>query len=216
MSWGWTDDNVETLKKLWSEGLSAAQIADEFGQYCSRNAVIGKINRLGLSKPATGAKPGPKQRQPKAEPLPQPCTIAPLAPTQTMGASRAALDDNRYAYNVAARKARGKPPAYTERQREKLLAALDNNAASDNARAERGEGVALLDLRHDSCRWPMGDPRTEAFLYCGEPRDGDAVYCACHRARAYIPTAPRPDVRFSDTSVGKSERGDGDPKELVL
>jgi GcrA cell cycle regulator len=52
----WTDERVELLKKLWAEGLSAAQIANKMGGV-TRNAVIGKVHRLGLSGRATPAKP---------------------------------------------------------------------------------------------------------------------------------------------------------------
>ena len=48
----WTDDRVDLLKKLWAEGLSASQIAGRLGSV-SRNAVIGKVHRLGLSGRAT-------------------------------------------------------------------------------------------------------------------------------------------------------------------
>ncbi len=51
----WTDDRVATLTKLWADGLSASQIAAELGGV-TRNAVIGKVHRLGLSgraKPAS-------------------------------------------------------------------------------------------------------------------------------------------------------------------
>lgn len=48
----WTDDRVESLKKLWAEGLSASQIAARLGGV-TRNAVIGKVHRLGLSGRAT-------------------------------------------------------------------------------------------------------------------------------------------------------------------
>ncbi len=63
---GWTDDRVELLKKLWSEGLSASQIAAELGGI-TRNAVIGKVHRLGLSgrakSPSTAA---PRPRKPRS------------------------------------------------------------------------------------------------------------------------------------------------------
>lgn len=49
----WTDDRVDTLRKLWTEGLSASQIAAELGGV-TRNAVIGKVHRLGLSGRAKG------------------------------------------------------------------------------------------------------------------------------------------------------------------
>ena len=50
----WTDERVEQLKKLWSDGLSASQIAAELGGI-TRNAVIGKVHRLGLVRPHQGA-----------------------------------------------------------------------------------------------------------------------------------------------------------------
>ena len=59
----WTDDRVELLKKLWADGLSASQIAGELGGI-TRNAVIGKVHRLGLSgrakSPSSGA-PRPRK-----------------------------------------------------------------------------------------------------------------------------------------------------------
>src|SRR3979490_543313 len=59
----WTDERVELLKKLWSDGLSASQIATELGGI-TRNAVIGKVHRLGLSgraKSPTPANPRPRK-----------------------------------------------------------------------------------------------------------------------------------------------------------
>lgn len=60
---GWTDERVELLKKLWSDGLSASQIAAELGGI-TRNAVIGKVHRLGLSgraKSPSSAAPRPRK-----------------------------------------------------------------------------------------------------------------------------------------------------------
>ncbi len=48
----WTDERVDKLKKLWADGLSASQIARSLGEV-TRNAVIGKVHRLGLSGRAT-------------------------------------------------------------------------------------------------------------------------------------------------------------------
>ncbi|NOX82561.1 MAG: hypothetical protein GXP06_06175 [Alphaproteobacteria bacterium] len=89
----WTDDRVELLKTLWAEGLSAAQIANKMGGV-TRNAVIGKVHRLGLSGRATPAKPqrgcapslerrgtsaAPKVRRPEVKSvIPEPEFIAPL------------------------------------------------------------------------------------------------------------------------------------------
>ena len=62
----WTDERVETLKKLWTDGLSASQIAAELGGI-TRNAVIGKVHRLGLSgraKSPSSAAPRPRKAAP--------------------------------------------------------------------------------------------------------------------------------------------------------
>src|SRR5476651_2216137 len=61
----WTDERVELLKKLWADGLSASQIAAELGGV-TRNAVIGKVHRLGLSgraKSTGSAAPRPRKQQ---------------------------------------------------------------------------------------------------------------------------------------------------------
>lgn len=59
----WTDERVKLLKKLWSEGLSGREIADQLGGGISRNAVIGKINRLKLSKQRENYKKGSLTRR---------------------------------------------------------------------------------------------------------------------------------------------------------
>src|SRR5690606_37044388 len=67
---GWTDERVETLKKLWMEGLSASQIAGELGEGVTRNAVIGKVHRLKLSARAKPTNSTPRAR-PAARPAPR-------------------------------------------------------------------------------------------------------------------------------------------------
>ncbi|MBE7216994.1 MAG: GcrA cell cycle regulator, partial [Caulobacteraceae bacterium] len=63
---GWTDDRVDSLRKLWLDGLSASQIAKQLGGGVTRNAVIGKVHRLGLSGRATPSKPArPVMRTPR-------------------------------------------------------------------------------------------------------------------------------------------------------
>jgi GcrA cell cycle regulator len=58
---GWTEERVETLKKLWIEGLSASQIAKQLTGV-TRNAVIGKVHRLGLAGRATPSRPAKRPR----------------------------------------------------------------------------------------------------------------------------------------------------------
>lgn len=72
---GWTDERVELLKKLWQDGLSASQIAKQLGGV-TRNAVIGKVHRLGLSGRAAPSKP-----QRTVFKAPRPARVAPAAPS---------------------------------------------------------------------------------------------------------------------------------------
>ena len=75
----WTDDRVETLTQLWREGASATQIANRLGGV-TRNAVIGKIHRLGLSGRGAPSAPGTRRPKPKAEPRlrrPSPLRLSP-------------------------------------------------------------------------------------------------------------------------------------------
>ena len=58
----WTDERVELLRKLWSEGLSASQIAAQLGSV-TRNAVIGKVHRLKLSSRGRTTTAAPRQKK---------------------------------------------------------------------------------------------------------------------------------------------------------
>lgn len=92
---GWTDERVELLKKLWQDGLSASQIAKQLGGV-TRNAVIGKVHRLGLSGRATPSKPA---RPAFKAPRPAPRAAAPAAPrriVQPLAVARPAPEPVRY------------------------------------------------------------------------------------------------------------------------
>lgn len=59
----WTDERIKRLKELWDKGLSASQIASDLGEGVTRNAVIGKAHRMGLS-----SRPSPVKAEPAAKP----------------------------------------------------------------------------------------------------------------------------------------------------
>lgn len=52
----WSEERTSTLKKLWLDGLSASQIAKQLGGV-TRNSVIGKVHRLGLTGRAAPSQP---------------------------------------------------------------------------------------------------------------------------------------------------------------
>lgn len=161
---GWTDERVEQLKKLWAEGLSASQIAGRLGGV-TRNAVIGKVHRLGLSGRATTSRMKSHRARPRAvasNPAKRPVAKSRFG---TVGnpALRALYSPDAETYV---------PPA------EEVVIPL----------AER---KSLQMLTENSCRWPIGDPQTPDFHFCNHTKVPGLSYCEHHARRAYQPPQPR-------------------------
>jgi GcrA cell cycle regulator len=208
----WTDDRVETLKRMWTEGQSASQIAKELGGV-TRNAVIGKVHRLGLSnrdedegEAATEAKPeaAPKletRAAPAATPIePAPAAPAFVAPVSTVPSG--ALPNSSTAASVLAstggpiplRKAivpAGQPlppqPSANEISPEAL--------ASVREVEKRAARLSLMELTERTCKWPIGDPATDDFWFCGLPSQQGKPYCEAHVGVAFQPMSARRDRR---------------------
>jgi len=185
----WTDDRVETLKKMWGEGQSASQIAKELGGV-TRNAVIGKVHRLGLSNRATSgaaAKAEPKAKAVKAEPkvkapvkeaAPEPKTESAAPPKQSAAARRQIIPA-------------GQPlppqPSANEISPEAL--------AKVNEVEKKAKKISLMELTERTCKWPVGDPATEEFWFCGLPVKQGKPYCEAHVGVAFQPMSARRDRR---------------------
>src|SRR6478609_10621078 len=149
---GWTDERVELLKKLWQDGLSASQIAKQLGGV-TRNAVIGKVHRLGLSGRAAPSKPA---RPAFKAPRPARPAAAPSAP-------------RRIAEPVSAQTPSIQPPSPPVRYVE-----------------EAPGSATVLTLGAHMCKWPIGDPSSDSFTFCGRRQD-DGPYCMEHARVAYQP-----------------------------
>jgi GcrA cell cycle regulator len=154
----WTDHRVSSLKQLWADGLSASAIAGQLGGV-TRNAVIGKVRRLGLAARATTSRrrasppathpwhcntvATPRRRTPRASPL------------RTLLSAPAALD-----------------------------AMLDDELLIPPA-----ERKSIDTLTPTSCRWPIGDPKRPDFHFCGRTKLANFPYCQLHARRAFRVTA---------------------------
>lgn len=152
----WDDQRIEQLKKLWGEGLSASQIAAELGGV-TRNAVIGKVHRLGLSgraksKPAVAARPRVK------------ATVKAATRTTTTVVARGNLATVEVMEVV--------PMALPQRE----------NVVIPMARR-----ISIMELREGVCRWPLGDPLQADFAYCGADCSVGNTYCEAHSRLAYQP-----------------------------
>lgn len=152
----WSEERVELLRRLWEEGLSASRIATQLGGV-TRNAVIGKIHRLGLSnRTKTGETAGLA-----SEEIGQGDGIAVLA----SGDGTIPLGEMPVEIRT------GKP------------------AAPVALPASRR--VTIMDLRESMCRWPIGDPTSPDFHFCGDRSITGLPYCTDHAQIAYQPAAER-------------------------
>jgi GcrA cell cycle regulator len=195
----WTDERVETLKRMWGEGQSASQIAKELGGV-TRNAVIGKVHRLGLSNRAGSkeeeeeatAAPAPVAAA-RPEPTPRPEPAAPRAePPRPAAAPVAASVSN--VTPLPVRKAiipAGQPlppqPSLNEISPEAL--------ASVREVEKRAKRLTLMELTERTCKWPIGDPATDDFWFCGLPSLPGKPYCEAHVGVAFQPMSARRDRR---------------------
>jgi GcrA cell cycle regulator len=164
----WTDERIEQLKQHWTEGKSASQIASLLGNGISRNAVIGKVRRLGLtgrakSPTSGGSRPRRPPTSPAAHRPPAPRPIS-TAPRMTRGATALAIV----------------PEALAEADPEVLESVV----------VPMSLRVTIIELREAMCRWPLGDPTSSEFRYCGSPT-ASGPYCAYHGGLAYQPAQER-------------------------
>ncbi len=187
----WTDERVELLKNMWGEGRSASQIAKELGGV-TRNAVIGKVHRLGLSNRATPAKAAkdkpaakePAKRKPKAAPAASPKSTEP--PSSTTIVAKALTIPPRKPIITA-----GKPlppqPSLNEISQEALATVAEVEKTAKK--------LTLMQLTEKTCKWPIGDPATDDFWFCGLGVQQGKPYCEAHNAVAFQPMSARRDRR---------------------
>ncbi len=177
----WTDERIEMLKKLWLEGLSASQIAAELGGV-TRNAVIGKVHRLGLSGRAKSANsPQPRQRKPITKTTSAAASPSARSQGSTVGSSASSSISYASRGNAAL-----KPIMLEELE---IIAVAEQKP--EEVVVAMSRRVSIMELRDGVCRWPLGDPMSVDFVYCGADSDKTEVYCTCHSRMAYQPTQDR-------------------------
>jgi len=197
----WTEERIERLKKMWHDGATASQIAEDLGGV-SRNAVIGKAHRLGLeqrpspvkageekeakkSAPAAAAqKPAePKSDAPKAAPVASPVqSTEPRRPLQSEIQYRS-IGPGGFIRQGPGEQQAPIPPAPPRR----LVPAKPSPEVADK--------TSLLDLNDRICKWPIGHPGEPDFHFCGQPANPGFPYCVQHCGVAYQAQLPRRDRR---------------------
>jgi len=193
----WTDERVEILKTMWGDGKSASQIAKELGGV-TRNAVIGKVHRLGLSnRAAASAKPATTVNKPAAKDTAaeKPAAVAakpkqeePVNPNATVIPSRNLPIPPRKPIIKAGQPLPPQPSA------NEISAEAMANVKAVEKTARR---LRLMELTERTCKWPIGDPATDDFWFCGHPVQQGKPYCEAHVAVAFQPMSSRRDRRAS-------------------
>ena len=183
----WTDERVEILTKMWAEGNSASQIAKELGGV-TRNAVIGKVHRLGLSNRATTPTSNKSESKTKSSP-----TRSPRAKQKSRKVDVAEPKSD----NVTSLRRQiipaGQPlppqPSANEISPEALARVSEIE--------KKAKKLSLLELTEKTCKWPVGDPATEDFWFCGLATQSGKPYCEAHVGVAFQPMNSRRDRRRS-------------------
>jgi GcrA cell cycle regulator len=199
----WTEERIERLKKMWHDGATASQIADELGGV-SRNAVIGKAHRLGLEQRPPPVKAGEEKDSKKAAPAAvPPKSAAPKASAAKAAPTTAEPTDDAPPAPAPPRteiQYRSIGPGGFIRQgpgdqQPPIPPAPPRRLVPAKPSPEVADKTSLLDLNDRICKWPMGHPGEPDFHFCGQPSNPGFPYCVAHCGVAYQAQLPRRDRR---------------------
>jgi GcrA cell cycle regulator len=204
----WTEERIERLKKMWADGATASQIADELGGV-SRNAVIGKAHRLGLEQRPSPVKPGDEKEVKKPAPsvaaAPTKASSKPetpkAAPSPVQGAQAAPIAQHPAPQRAAPEmQYRSIGPGGFIRQgpgeqQAPIPPAPPRRLVPAKPSPEVADKTSLLELNDRICKWPMGHPGEPDFHFCGEAANPGFPYCVQHCGVAYQAQLPRRDRR---------------------
>src|SRR5579859_1346567 len=202
----WTEERIERLKKMWHEGATASQIADELGGV-SRNAVIGKAHRLGLEQRPSPVKPGEEKEVKKAAPVaatPKPVAPKAEATAPAKAASAAPISPHTHSAHqpsgprVSAHDLQYRsigPGGFIRQgpgeQQAPIPPAPPRRLVPAKPSPEVADKTSLLELNDRICKWPIGHPGEPDFYFCGEQANPGFPYCVEHCGVAYQAQLPR-------------------------
>ena len=170
----WTDERIKQLRQLWSEGQSASKIAEKLGGV-TRNAVIGKIHRLGLSNRSENSEK--------------------KIITKKRGRPTKVKNTDNFQKQVDNNKNKDFSQINSDKFDDLHVDGLecDKNMLPEATLAniaeleENAKKLNLMELTERTCKWPIGDPATENFWFCGHPSEQGKPYCSTHVSIAFQP-----------------------------
>lgn len=171
----WTDQQIKMLKDMWGNGYSASEIAGRLGGGLTRNAVIGKAHRLKLSAQVNSAKS-------------EAARITRVSGSGVVAGVAAAVKATRKRTSmlrplpVVPTPSATAPATVIAKQSQPQTALRDFFRPAE---MRRGEGIAVIKAGERHCRWPVGDPRSPEFRFCGCTAHEGLPYCIDHARVAY-------------------------------
>lgn len=160
----WTDEMVDQLREMWKQGLTTGEIGKRLG--VSKNSIVGKVHRLGLS-----GRPSPIKKKDGTE-----------APAEKKEATENVVK----ATKPKVEKAPAPKATKVEKKAEEKVEVEEKIEISAPAPHHHNGKTSLTDLDNHTCRWPIGDPKDENFHFCGRKVRIGQTYCDEHANIAYV------------------------------
>ena len=197
MSTGWDNATLKKLKALTGKGLSTSEIGKRLGM--SKNAIVGKLNRLGWNAKAGGAVAATVATAKKTEKKPATKKANVATPKKETVVKKTAVKKAPAVKAVAkvAKKAEKKPVEKKEAVAPTVKAVketADKKVSDKNLAVHQRiiqHSLEMANLKPNQCRWPIGDPDSEHFHFCGETVFVGKPYCYEHCKQAYQFAAPK-------------------------
>ncbi len=199
MSKGWDNATLKKLKALTGKGLSTSEIGKRLGM--SKNAIVGKLNRLGWNAKAGGAAAATIPATTKKT-----ATKKATEPKATVKKTATAAKKKEAAVKApkATEKKVAAAPKKTTKPAEKTTAKAPAKAKAEPKTSGKSSAknlamhqriiqhsLEMANLKPNQCRWPIGDPDSEHFHFCGETVFVGKPYCYEHCKQAYQFTPPK-------------------------
>ncbi len=204
MSKGWDNTTLKKLKSLLGKGLSTSEIGKRLG--LSKNAVVGKLNRMGWNAkagvvPAKETKPAKKEvasagkskKIAPAKTAPKKVVAKSVVATKTTGAKKTTTETatkKKTQVKEDAKKSKVAPKAKTETTKTVKTTGASSKTLAMHQRIIQ-HSLELSNLKPNQCRWPIGDPDSENFHFCGKQVFTGKPYCYEHCRLAYQFTPPK-------------------------
>ena len=175
MSKGWDNATLKKLKALTGKGLSTSEIGKRLGM--SKNAIVGKLNRLGWNAKAGGATAGAEKNAEVKKPDDKPVVAKKTTVKKSEPAKKTSVKVTvtKTTPKVAEAKTDAKTTAKNLAMHQRIIQ----------------HSLEMANLKPNQCRWPIGDPDSEHFHFCGETVFIGKPYCYEHCKQAYQFTPPK-------------------------